>query len=122
MNKLETIKTYFNSWINNDISIINKNFSTDISYTECYGAKYKSKESLLKWFKDWQMKGNVISWDIKNIYECQETIIVEWNFKCEWDNNISDFDGVSIVEFDENNLIVNLREFESKSKHYFPYE
>lgn len=77
MNKSEIIKTYFDAWINKDISVINKFFSTDISYTECYGAKYKSKESLLKWFKDWQMKGIVISWNIKNIYECQQTIIVE---------------------------------------------
>lgn len=122
MNKQEIIKEYFQSWISNDISIVEKIFSEEILYTECYGPQYKTKKQILNWFRDWQEKGKVISWDIKNIYELEKVLIVEWNFKCIWEEKETDFDGVSIVEFNESNLIVNLREFESKSKHYFPYE
>ena len=47
-------------------------------------------------------------------------LVVEWNFECIWEGKLRNFDGVSIVEFDENNRIINLREFESKSTHYYP--
>ena len=122
MNKTLMLKNYFQSWIDKDILIMETIFAENIEYTECYGPKYKSKESILKWFNDWHKRGRVLSWDIKNIYEIQTVVIVEWNFQCKWDGEISDFDGVTIAEFDENGLIFNLREFQSKSEHYFPYE
>ena len=71
--------------------------------------------------RDMQEKGKVVAWLIKNIYEVDKILVVEWNFECIWEEKKSNFDGVSIVEFDENNRIINLREFESKSTHYYPY-
>lgn len=121
MSKEKIIKEYFQSWVNNDISIMEKIFSDNAIYTECYGPKYTSKNQMLKWFKEWQEKGKVVAWLIKNIYEVDKILVVEWNFECIWEEKKSNFDGVSIVEFDENNRIINLREFESKSTHYYPY-
>ncbi len=122
MSREKIIKEYFQSWGNNDISIIDKIFSENAIYTECYGPKYTSKKQILKWFKEWQEKGKVIAWSIKNTYEIDRILVVEWNFECIWEGKLSNFDGVSIVEFDENNRIINLREFESKSTHYYPYQ
>lgn len=121
MSKEKIIKEYFQSWVNNDISIMEKIFSDNAIYTECYGPKYRSKNQMLKWFKEWQEKGKVVAWLIKNIYEVDKILVVEWNFECIWEEKKSNFDGVSIVEFDENNRIINLREFESKATHYYPY-
>ena len=73
MSKEKIIKEYFQSWGNNDISIIDKIFSENAIYTECYGPKYTSKKQILKWFKEWQEKGKVIAWSIKNIYEINLT-------------------------------------------------
>lgn len=122
MSKEKIIKEYFQSWVNNDISIIDKIFSENAIYTECYGPKYTSKKQILKWFKEWQEKGKVIAWSIKNTYEMDKILVVEWNFECIWEEKLSNFDGVSIVEFGDNNRIINLREFESKSTHYYPYQ
>lgn len=122
MSKEKIIKEYFQSWVNNDISIIDKIFSENAIYTECYGPKYTSKKQILKWFKEWQEKGKVIAWSIKNTYEMNKILVVEWNFECIWEEKLSNFDGVSIVEFGDNNRIINLREFESKSTHYYPYQ
>ncbi len=122
MSKEKIIKEYFQSWVNNDISIIGKIFSENAIYTECYGPKYTSKKQILKWFKEWQEKGKVIAWSIKNTYEMDKILVVEWNFECIWEEKLSNFDGVSIVEFGDNNRIINLREFESKSTHYYPYQ
>ncbi len=122
MSREKIIKEYFQSWVNNDISIIGKIFSENAIYTECYGPKYTSKKQILKWFKEWQEKGKVIAWSIKNTYEMDKILVVEWNFECIWEEKLSNFDGVSIVEFGDNNRIINLREFESKSTHYYPYQ
>jgi hypothetical protein len=122
LSREKIIKEYFQSWVNNDISIIGKIFSENAIYTECYGPKYTSKKQILKWFKEWQEKGKVIAWSIKNTYEMDKILVVEWNFECIWEEKLSNFDGVSIVEFGDNNRIINLREFESKSTHYYPYQ
>jgi len=42
--------------------------------------------------------------------------------KCEYDNNISGFDGVSIIEFNDENKIVLIKEFQSKAEHTHPYD
>lgn len=47
---------------------------------------------------------------------------VEWYFKCNYRNKISEFDGVSIIKFDEANKIISVKEFQSDSMHIYPYE
>ena len=46
---------------------------------------------------------------------------VEWYFKCNYRNKISEFDGVSIIKFDEANKIISVKEFQSDSMHIYPY-
>jgi len=48
-------------------------------------------------------------------------VAVEWYFKCEYDRKLGEFDGVSLIEFNDFNRIVNLKEFQSKIPHYYPY-
>ncbi len=50
------------------------------------------------------------------------TTVVEWYFKCDYNNVIDGFDGVSMIDFDGNQKIKVLKEFQSKAEHYFPYE
>ena len=47
--------------------------------------------------------------------------IVEWYFKCNYDGTVDGFDGVTIAEFDADGKIYNLKEFQSKAEHYYPY-
>ena len=120
-NKEKIIKQYFESWINKDISIIEKHFSQNIRYIECYGPEYNGIRQIRQWFNDWNNGNSVLKWDIKNIIECENTIVVEWFFECEYDKNIDGFDGVSIIEFDDSNKIILIKEFQSKAEHTFPY-
>jgi hypothetical protein len=48
-------------------------------------------------------------------------MVVEWFFECEYDKNINGFDSVSIIEFNENNKIIFVKEFQSKAEHIFSY-
>ena len=116
------IKAYFDCWLQKDDSRLNEFFSDDAVYIECYGPEYVGKAQIIRWFRDWNKIGTVLQWDITDFIEQGSKICVEWNFKYIYDGNTDEFNGVTIAEFDRNNQICNLREFESKSKHYNPYE
>lgn len=117
----EIVKQYFNSWIEKDINIIERYFSQDIKYMECYGPEYNGKEQVIRWFNDWQKENNVLQWNIKQFFNQNSVVIVEWFFEYEAGIHKHSFDGVSIIEFDENNEIIMVKEFQSKSERYFPY-
>ena len=119
--KENIVRQYFESWINKDINIIEKYFSENIKYVECYGPEYNGIKQICQWFNDWNNGNNVLQWNVKRIIEYKNTIIAEWFFECEYDKNISGFDGISIIEFDENNKIKLVKEFQSKAEHIFPY-
>ena len=121
-NNEKIIKDYFESWINNDPEIINQYFADIILYSECYGPEYQNKKQVQQWFLDWQKKGRVIEWRIKDIYNNDQKYTVEWFFKSNYDNNIEEFDGVSLIEFNDDGKIVLVKEFQSKSEHIFPYK
>ena len=113
----ETIQKYFKAWLNADIDILSDIFSNDIIYSECYGPEYHGITQILKWFDDWNQKGKVLEWTIKRSIEKENTIVVEWFFKCEFEENIEGFDGVTIADFDKEGKIKRLCEFQSKSDH-----
>jgi len=119
--KKEIVKQYFESWISKDIGIIEKYFSQNIRYIECYGPEYNGIQQIRQWFTDWNNGNNVLRWDIHNMLQCGNTIIAEWFFECEYAKNISGFDGVSIIEFGGDNKIILVKEFQSKAEHTFPY-
>ena len=48
--------------------------------------------------------------------------ICEWFFKCKCYGDISEFNGVSIITFNDENKIVLLKEYKSETQDIFPYE
>ncbi|MBQ8728312.1 MAG: nuclear transport factor 2 family protein [Oscillospiraceae bacterium] len=117
----EIIRKYFQAWIDADIETVKEIFSNDVIYNECYGPEYHGLSQIIQWFNEWNKKGKVLEWTIKQTIEHNKSIIVEWYFKCNYDGNTDGFDGVTIADFDNNNKIISLREFQSKAEHYFPY-
>ena len=98
----EVIRKYFQCWLDKDIDAVKEIFSDDIIYSECYGPVYKGIGQIIRWYEDWNQKGTVLQWDIKRVV-------------------VSGFDGVTIAEFDADMKICNLKEFQSKTEHYYPY-
>lgn len=121
MRYTETIEKYFEAWITKDEAVLPIIFSDKVIYTECYGPQYQGVSQIRRWFADWNLRGTVLQWNIKNVLESGNTLCVEWYFRCEYDGVTDGFDGVSWIEFDEAGKIVNLREFQSKSEHHDPY-
>lgn len=120
--KADVIKKYFQSWIDKDIEIVKQTFSENALYSECYGPEYHGLSQIVTWFEDWNNKGQVLKWTIKRILEQNQTLIIEWYFKCNYDGRVDSFDGVTIADFDNNMKILKLCEFQSKAEHYYPYE
>ena len=120
--KADVIKKYFQSWIDKDIEIVKQTFSENALYSECYGPEYHGLSQIVTWFEDWNNKGQVLEWTIKRILEQNQTLIVEWYFKCNYDGRVDGFDGVTIADFDNDMKISKLCEFQSKAEHYYPYE
>jgi hypothetical protein len=123
MNKQkEIIKQYFDSWINKKIDSIEKYFSDDIKYVECYGPEYHGINQIKQWFAEWNKQNNCLQWNIKQFIGKNNIMVVEWFFEYENNKIKESFDGVSIIEFNINNKIITIKEFQSKSEHNFPYD
>lgn len=116
------IRTYFNCWLEQDGTALDEIFAPDINYSECYGPEYRGLETIKRWFSEWNHCGKVLNWDIKQFIHQEQRCAVEWYFNCVYDGENGEFDGVSLIEFDEQNRIVSLKEFQSKIPHEYPYQ
>lgn len=118
----EIIKEYFAAWLNNDVNALQNIFSDRIIYSECYGPEYHGIYQVIKWFIDWNQRGTVLKWNIKQFIHQNNITVAEWYFECNYNNSIAGFDGISLVEFDITGKILSIKEFQSKTEHNFPYE
>jgi hypothetical protein len=105
-----------------DIHILNNYFDDEIVYSECYGPEYHGIDQIKKWFNDWQKNNTVLEWDIQRYIHQNNTVVVEWYFKCNYNGAIDGFNGVSLIEFSAEEKIKSIKEFQSKAEHYFPYD
>lgn len=117
----EIIKNYFQAWLNKDNGILGEIFADDVIYSECYGPEYHGISQILQWFEDWNINNTVLEWTIKRFLHQENITVAEWYFKCRCGDAEEGFDGVSLVEFDDRNKIVALKEFQSKAEHCYPY-
>lgn len=121
MTKEEVIKQYFQSWLNQDIKLIKTLFTENATYSEYYGPIYRNRREIITWFTNWNKEGKVLAWPINKILIIGNTAVVEWYFKCDYQNKISEFNGISLIEFDSQNKMKSVKEFQSKAEHYYPY-
>lgn len=124
MDKREKIiKLWFCMWIEQkDLGIANI-FTEDVVYIESWRPKYENIQTLKHWFEEWNTRGKVLSWDIKQFFHKENQTIVEWYFKCVMnDKKIEEFDGVSLIEWTDEYKIKFLKEFACNIKNYNPYQ
>jgi hypothetical protein len=121
VSKKQIIRDYFQSWLKPNIEVIKSIFDENATYSECYGPIYRNKKEIIYWFEKWNKQGKVIAWPIEKILINENTCIVEWHFKCNYQKKISEFYGISIIDFNDQNKIISVKEYQSKSQHYYPY-
>jgi len=116
------ITDYFNSWLTKDTAVLEKTFAIDVVYIESWGPAYRSLNHVIKWFNKWNKHNSVLQWPVKRFFHQENVCVCEWYFQCDCRGKVSDFDGVSIIEFDTNNIIIMLKEFQSKTPNRYPCE
>ncbi|MCL1844928.1 MAG: nuclear transport factor 2 family protein [Defluviitaleaceae bacterium] len=121
-NREIVIKNCFNAWIEKDVSIFADSFAESAVYIESWGPAYRGRADIIAWFADWTRENCVLEWRVKTFFHAEAVCICEWYFECECGGEIDGFNGVSIVNFNADEKIISLREFQSKTPNVFPYE
>ena len=124
MNKKEKIiQLWFDMWIKQKDLGIDEIFTEDVIYTESWSPKYENRETVKLWFNEWNNRGIVIDWTIKQFFHKGNQTIVEWYFKNKMNNgSIEDFDGISLIVWTDDSKIKELKEFGCNRNNYNPYQ
>lgn len=123
MNEKETkIRKWFDMWLRADCEGIEDLFSPDAVYTESWGPRYEGLPRIRHWFEEWNTRGKVTTWDIKQFFHKGEETVVEWYFANVMNTGKEEkFDGVSLIVW-KDDKIAYLKEFGCNIDHYDPYE
>jgi len=118
----QTIQLWFNMWLQGKDTGIENIFSEDCIYIESWGPKYAGLKKVKHWFDEWNARGKVLTWEIKQYFHKGSQTIVEWYFKNSMDDGrIENFDGVSLITWATDGKIKCLQEFGCKLPNYDPY-
>ena len=123
MDKREKIiRLWFDMWLQKkDLGIL-EIFSTDTLYIESWGPQYRGVEKVRHWFNEWNTRGTVLQWDIKQYFHKDNQTIVEWYFKNKMvDGRVEAFDGISLIKWTTDDKICFLQEFGCNEHRYDPY-
>lgn len=123
MKKERIIFLWFQMWLQQKDLGIDEIFASDAIYTESWGPRYQGRTKIKHWFNEWNTRGQVLIWDIKQYWHRGNTTIVEWYFKCTMNNGETQaFDGLSLIEWTNEGTISTLKEFGCNINNYDPYQ
>ena len=85
-------------------------------------ASMNYREAVRHWFEEWNTRGRVLVWDIRQFFHKEGQTVVEWYFRnAMQDGRVEEFDGVSRIEWTPEGKIAALKEFGCNSHTYDPY-
>ncbi len=118
----EIIRQWFDMWLQKkDMGILDI-FSANVLYIESWGPQYNGAEKVKHWFDEWNTRGTVLQWYIKQYFHKDDQTIVEWYFKNRMnDGRIEAFDGISLIKWTADEKIYYLQEFGCNEHRYDPY-
>lgn len=117
------IRLWFDMWLQQKDIGIDNIFAEDVVYVESWGPKYESREGVRHWFAEWNTRGKVVIWDIMQYFHKENQTIVEWYFKDKMNSGvIEEFDGITLIEWTQDNKIKFLKEFGCNINNYNPYQ
>ncbi|MBO5449836.1 MAG: nuclear transport factor 2 family protein [Ruminococcus sp.] len=116
------IRLWFDMWLKKEDSGITDIFSENAVYTESWGPEYKGAEKIRLWFVEWNTRGTVLQWDIRQFFHKGDQTVVEWYFKNTVNGGDAEaFEGMTLIEWTEDNKISCLKEFGCNINRYDPY-
>ena len=102
------IRRWFDMWLQKKDLGIAEMFSDNAVYIESWGPEYHGSAKIKLWFDEWNTRGTVLQWDIKQFFHKENQTMV--------------FDGVSLIEWTSDDKILFLKEFGCNINNYDPYQ
>ena len=119
----QRIWTWFEMWLRQSDEGMEKLFAPDAVYGESWGPEYHGLEKIRHWFREWNTRGCVEQWDIRQFFHKDDQTVVEWQFKNRMkDGRVEAFDGMSLIRWTAEGRICFLQEFGCNENRYDPYE
>ena len=77
MNEREkTIRLWFDMWLYQKDMGIDDIFTEDVLYTESWCPQYSNRKVVKHWFQEWNTRGKVVIWEIKQFFHKENQTIV----------------------------------------------
>ena len=116
------IRQWFSMWLDKQDTGIEELFAPDAVYIESWGPEYYGSGKIKLWFDEWNSRGTVERWDIRQYFHKGDQTVVEWVFRCVMaGGTIQSFDGLSLIRWNEAGQICFLQEFGCNENRYDPY-
>ncbi len=118
----QALRRWFAMWLRQDATGIEEIFAPDAVYVESWGPEYRGLEKIRHWFWEWNTRGVVERWDIRQFFHRGDQTIVEWTFRNRMlDGRVESFDGLTKTIWNRGGRIVFLQEFGCNQNRYDPY-
>lgn len=119
----ESLRLWFDMWLSGRDTGIAGLFTEDAVYVESWGPEYHGMEKIRHWFHEWNSRGSVLKWDIRQFFHKGDQTVVEWYFKCSMKDGSEDaFEGMSLIRWSQDERIAFLKEFGCNEDRYDPYK
>lgn len=117
------IRQWFSMWLCKQDTGIEELFAANAVYIESWGPEYHGRGKIKLWFDEWNTRGTVERWDIRQYFHRGDQTVVEWAFRCAMtDGAVQSFDGLSLIRWNEAGQIRFLQEFGCNENRYDPYD
>ena len=70
------VRLWFEMWLEQEDLGIDEIFAEDVVYTESWGPQYRGREAVRHWFKEWNTRGRVLVWDIRQFFHKEGQTVV----------------------------------------------
>lgn len=118
----ETLRLWFDMWLQKRDLGISRIFTEDAVYVESWGPEYHGREKIRHWFEEWNRRGTVLIWDVRQFFHGDSQTVVEWYFANRMEDGREErFDGMSLVRWTQDDRICFLKEFGCNTDRYDPY-
>lgn len=118
----QIIQRWFRMWLEKRDTGLQDIFTEDAVYIESWGPEYHGSEKIKLWFDEWNTRGDVLRWDIRQFFHSGDQTVVEWYFENMMRNGRKEaFDGISLVRWTRDDRIIRLQEFGCNQDRYDPY-
>ena len=116
------VRAWFDSWLRGELDDIAALFTPECTYIESWGPEYHGRQQVAHWFQEWNTRGRVLVWDIRQFFHQGNQTAVEWYFKNRMqDGRVEEFDGISLIRWTADGKIASLKEFGCNKNTYDPY-